>query len=118
MMEHFNTIVKLQEISVRENDVWVMDLKKILMNLPILHRFTFIYFYNSQSSLRTQGQAEYAGIIQVTDLNDIEPWTGGKPEFTIVVMNANGVIIGKKKFPKKRSNFKDEKWYDYNYLGN
>jgi hypothetical protein len=35
---------------------------------------------------------------QVTDLNDIEPWTGGKPEFTIVVMNANGVIIGNKNF--------------------
>jgi hypothetical protein len=79
----------------------------------------YLHLFLQQSIIiKNPRSIEYAGIIQVTDLNDIEPWTGGKPEFTIVVMNANGVIIGKKKFPKKRSNFKDEKWYDYNYLGN
>jgi hypothetical protein len=40
--------------------------------------------------------------MQVTDLNDIEPWTGGKLEFTIVVMNANGVIIGNEKISKRK----------------
>jgi hypothetical protein len=82
-----------------------MDLKKILM---ICLSYTDLpsFISTTVNFIIKQGQA--AGIIQVTDLNDIEPWTGGKPEFTIVVMNANGVIIGNKKF-KKRSNFKDEK---------
>lgn len=101
-----------------ENDVWVIGFEEDTNEFSL--SYTDLPSFISatvNSSLRTQGQAEYAGIIQVTDLNDIEPWTGGKLEFTIVVMNANGVIIGNKKFPKrKRSNFKDEKWYDYNYF--
>ena len=101
-----------------ENDVWVIgqeedtnDYSLFYTDLPSFIPVTV------NTSLRAEGQAEYAGIIQVTDLNTIEPWTFGKLEFTIVVTNATGVIIGTEKFPKrKRSNFKDEKWYDYNYF--
>ncbi len=101
-----------------ENDVWVIGLEEDTNDYSLSYTDLPSFIPVAvNTSLRTQGQAEYAAIIQVTDLNDIEPWTGGKLEFTIVVMNANGVIIGNEKFPKrKRSNFKDNKWYDYNYF--
>ena len=104
-----------------ENDVWVIGAEEDTNDYSIFYTDLPSFIpVTINTSLRAQGQAEYGGIIQVTDLNSMEPWTSGKLELSIVVMNGNGVIIGNKKFPKrKRSNFKDEKWYDYNYfIGN
>lgn len=63
---------------------------------------------------RTQGGAEYGGIIQVTNLGAIEPWVSGKLEFRYIVTNSSGGIIKDRKFGKwRRSNFKDLKWKDF-----
>lgn len=63
---------------------------------------------------RTEGRAEYGGLIQVTDLNEIESWISGKLEMRIIVVNSSGTIIKNKEFPKrKRSRFTNNKWYDY-----
>lgn len=63
---------------------------------------------------RTQGGAEYGGIIQVTNLGAIEPWVAGKLEFRYIVTNSSGAIIKDRKFGKwRRSNFKDQKWKDF-----
>jgi len=64
---------------------------------------------------RVNGQAEFGGIIQVTDFSYIEPWVDGRPEFRFVVSNSSGAIIKDKEFPKrKRKDFKSPKWYDFN----
>lgn len=69
----------------------------------------------NQSFPRTEGRAEYGGLIQVTDLNEIEHWVSGKLEMRIIVVNPSGTVIKDKEFPKrKRSNFKNNRWYDYN----
>ncbi|MHA4737357.1 hypothetical protein [Dyadobacter sp. MSC1_007] len=65
--------------------------------------------------LRTEGGPEYAGLIQVTNLNSIEHWTSGKLEMKVVIHSATGIEISNKSFPKvKRKYFRDQAWYDYN----
>ena len=66
---------------------------------------------------RTQGIAEYGGIIQVTNLNQIEHWTSGKLEFKIIVLNALGGQISIRAFGRwARSNFRDRKWKDFGHF--
>lgn len=63
---------------------------------------------------RDEGHYEVGGIIQVTDLNEIEHWTAGKLEFRYVVVSGKGVKIKDKQFPQRaRSNFNDGDWYDF-----
>ncbi len=70
------------------------------------------------SNSRVDGKAEYGGLIQVTDLNEIEHWFSGKLEMQIIVAGVKGsagTIIKNRKFPKvKRKHFKNNKWYDFN----
>ena len=62
-----------------ENDVWVIGLEEDTNDYSLSYTDLPSFIPVAvNTSLRTQGQAEYAAIIQVTDLNDIEPWTGGK----------------------------------------
>ena len=66
-------------------------------------------------SNRFNGQAEYGGIIQVTNLNKLEHWIMGKLEFRYLVYNANGTIIKDKRFGKrKRNEFRNQVWKDFN----
>jgi len=71
-------------------------------------------------SARTQGGAEYGGIIQCTDLNAIEHWTSGKLEFKIFILNSSGGQISVRAFGKwARKNFRDQKWKDFgHFVGN
>lgn len=69
---------------------------------------------------RTNGGAEFAGQIQVTNLNSIEHWTSGKLEFKLIVRSANNVEISNRDFGKvSRRNFRNQAWYDFGHsVGN
>lgn len=74
---------------------------------------------STSSNIRKDGRAEYGGRVQVvTNLNDIEHWINGKLEFRMVVAgvkNNAATVINDIPFPKRRrKNFKNRKWYDYN----
>lgn len=64
---------------------------------------------------RTDGRAEYGGIIQITDRGAVEPWISGKFEMKYIVFSASGAKIKEKSFGKtKRKHFKNRRWVDYN----
>lgn len=67
---------------------------------------------------RYQGQSEYAGLIQVTDIGAIESWISGKLELKMTVLNSSGAIVsGPRAFGKwARSNFTNNKWKDFNHF--
>jgi hypothetical protein len=71
---------------------------------------------------RFEGQAEYTGYIQVTNLGEIEHWTSGKLEFNTTVFNSTGSKVwGTKRYGKwKRENFRDQKWANFgsSFIGN
>lgn len=69
---------------------------------------------------RIDGGAEYAGLIQITNLNAVEHWTSGKLELKVVVVSATGTEVSVRKFDKtKRKYFRNNVWYDFNHsLGN
>ncbi|WP_346238026.1 hypothetical protein ABDK00_003015 [Niabella insulamsoli] len=67
------------------------------------------------TSGRTEGQTEFGGLIQITNLNAVEGWVAGKLEFMYNVVTSNGFIAkDSRKFPKvKRKYLRDSKWYDF-----
>jgi len=70
---------------------------------------------SSTQPTRTEGRAEYGGIIQITDRGAVEHWISGKFEMRYVVFSASGAKIKEKSFGKtKRKHFKNRKWVDYN----
>lgn len=70
---------------------------------------------SSTQPTRTEGRAEYGGIIQITDRGAVEHWISGKFEMKYVVFSASGAKIKEKSFGKtKRKHFKNNKWVDYN----
>lgn len=101
-----------------ENDVWVIGIDETGVNMSstgddLLTAQTFV----GSPPSRFDGQPEYGGIIQVTDLNEIEPWIAGKLEFRIIIFDSKGVKVKDKEFDKrKRSHFRDNKWYDYRFF--
>jgi hypothetical protein len=94
-----------------ENDVWVVsEEENVSVGNMVLAEEN--YFLNP---LRINGEAEYGGIIQVTDLNSLESWINGKLEFRYIVNSAAGVLIKDRAFGKtKRKYFKNLRWQDYN----
>ncbi|MES2804101.1 MAG: hypothetical protein V4652_00935 [Bacteroidota bacterium] len=105
-------------MNARENDVWVIGIDETGVNMSstgddLLTAQTFV----GSPPSRFDGQPEYGGIIQVTDLNEIEPWIAGKLEFRIIIFDSKGVKVKDKEFDKrKRSHFRDNKWYDYRFF--
>jgi len=102
-----------------ENDVWVIGEEEVVPNMSSFEDniTTSVSFVAPPS--RFENQAEYGGIIQVTDLGAIEPWTKGKLEFSIIIRGITGVEVKKDFDKRKRSHFRNNKWYDYNYfIGN
>lgn len=70
---------------------------------------------NSSSQDRNEGHAEYGGIIQITDLNEVEHWTAGKFEMRIIVISAGGTTIKDKEFDQRaRRNYTNNRWADKN----
>ncbi|PKK36769.1 hypothetical protein BWI96_10385 [Siphonobacter sp. SORGH_AS_0500] len=69
---------------------------------------------------RYQGQPEYAGLIQVTDMGAIEPWVDGKFEFKIFIRNSSAGAVSERAFGSwARKNFQDQKWKDFgHFMGN
>jgi hypothetical protein len=64
--------------------------------------------------VRVDGRQEWGGIIQVTDMNGIEPWTQGKFEFKYYVNASGGTALKAKGFGKwRRKNFREEKWVHF-----
>lgn len=60
---------------------------------------------------RYAGSSEYGGRIQVTNMDDIEPWVRGKFEFVYYVYSYNGTLLKKHPFGKlKRSHFRYKNW--------
>jgi hypothetical protein len=102
-----------------ENDVWVIGYEEDVPNISSIDDDLVALSTNNLAS-RYQGQSEYGGIIQVTDLNAIEPWTAGKLEFKILIYAGNGTLMADKSFDKrKRSHFRNNNWYDYGFfIGN
>lgn len=98
-----------------ENDVWVIGAEE-----NVSPENSVAAVEDISVAARFQGQAEYAGIIQCTDLNAIEHWTAGKLEFKIFIFNASGAQISVRAFGKwKRSNFRNQKWKDFgHFVGN
>jgi len=69
---------------------------------------------NPNGRIRNNGDAEYGGIIQVTDLGALESWINGKLEFRYRVFIASGTNVKNRAFGKyARSNFRDQKWKDF-----
>lgn len=102
-----------------ENDVFVIGEEEEVPNMSSLGDDTINLFVLGVQPSRFDGQAEYGGIVQVTDLGAIEPWVKGKLEFSIIVRGISGVELRKDFNKRKRSNFRGEKWYDYGYfIGN
>ena len=97
-----------------ENDVWVIGEEENVSDENLVAALEDI------SVARVQGQPEYGGIIQCTDLNAIEHWTSGKLEFKILVLNASGAKISQRGMGKsKRMYFRDQKWKDFgHFIGN
>jgi hypothetical protein len=94
-----------------ENDVWVLGQEENVSDENMVPAI------EDQIGGRFQGQSEYGGIIQCTNLNAIEHWTAGKLEFKIFVFDANGVKRSERAFGRwKRSNFKDQKWKDFGHF--
>jgi hypothetical protein len=99
-----------------ENDVWVIGQEENVTNKSSAGDDVYTVPVSNSAS-RYQGQGEYGGIIQVTDLNAIEPWIAGKLEFRILIYGANGTLLADKSFDKrKRSRFRNQKWYDYGFF--
>lgn len=89
-----------------DHDVWVIGQEE---GDPS-NDTTLINYVNG----RFNGQAEYGGIIQVTDFSSIEPWINGKPEFEYRVYSASGTLIKHREFPKvKRRDVKAPSWKDF-----
>lgn len=68
---------------------------------------------------RDEGFQEGGGLVQVLDLNAIEPWVRGKPEFKYFVSNSTGTLIKDHVFGKwRRSNFSGAAWvYLKDFIG-
>ncbi|NDP23029.1 MAG: hypothetical protein GZ091_18410 [Paludibacter sp.] len=101
-----------------ENDVWVIGQEEegVIMS-SVGDEIISSQVFTSTPQSRFDGQPEYGGIIQVTDLGAVEPWVLGKLEFRIVILDSKGVVIKEKEFDKrKRSHFRNKKWYDYGYF--
>jgi hypothetical protein len=99
-----------------ENDVWVIGQEENVVNMSSNGDNDNVILASNPAS-RYQGQAEYGGIVQVTDLNAIEPWVAGKLEFRILIYAANGTLVADRSFDKrKRSHFRNQKWYDYGFF--
>lgn len=63
---------------------------------------------------RTSGRPEFGGLIQVTNLNAIEHWSLGKPQFEINVFNGSGGQISHRNFGKRaRQDFQNQTWCDF-----
>jgi hypothetical protein len=97
-----------------ENDVWVIGEEENVSDENMIAAPEDI------SGARVQGQSEYGGIIQCTDLNAIEHWTIGKLEFRFYVFDTNGKKIADRRFGKwRRVHFRDQKWHDFiHFIGN
>lgn len=102
-----------------ENDVWVIGEEEIVPNMSSFGDDMITSLILGTPPSRFDGQAEYGGIVQVTDLGAIEPWVAGKLEFTLIAHGTNGIEIKKDFDKRKRSHFRNQKWYDYGYfIGN
>lgn len=117
VLDNGNNLIYLQDVTEEyawENDVWVIGEEE---NVSPENSVAAL---EDMTAFRTQGQPEYGGIIQCTDLNAIEHWTAGKLEFKIFVFNASGAQISVRAFGKwKRKNFRDQKWKDFgHFIGN
>ena len=90
------------------HDLWVINQEETVSEAsisPLGHGNEFLN--------RTNGQAEYGGIIKVTDIGSIEPWTSGKVELKLFVFNQSGTKINDIALGKtKRKNVKDT-WKDF-----
>lgn len=102
-----------------ENDVWVIGEEEVVPNMSSFGDDIITSLALGTPPSRFEGQAEYGGIVQVTDLGAIEPWVAGKLEFTLIAHGTNGIEIKKDFDKRKRSHFRNQKWYDYGYfIGN
>lgn len=98
-----------------ENDVWVVGEEEIVSpeNMVAAVEDTAVIDYS-----RMDGDAEYGGIVKVTDWSLVEPWILGKPEFRMVVYQGTGTTapIKDKKFGKWRRAHFNNKFYDFGLL--
>ncbi|MBX9807288.1 MAG: hypothetical protein K2X95_05785 [Flavobacteriaceae bacterium] len=103
-----------------ENDVWVIGQEETGVNMSLVGDDVFSnYFSTTGIPSRSDGQAEFGGIVQVTDLGSIEPWVAGKLEFAIICKGTSGNEVKKEFDKRKRSHFRNNKWYDYQFfIGN
>lgn len=121
-IDYTGQLVYVQDINEEfawENDVFVIGSEEF--NLVNTNAADHELFYSSPYpptilGLRSNGHLEYAGLIQVTDMGAIEPWTSGKFEFKIRIVLSNGTVLYKDFDKVKRKYFRDQKWYDFNYF--
>lgn len=100
---------RIDETHAWENDVWVF-----IQEENVEEGVGEANTYNQVNSDRYDGIPEYGGIIQITDLGEVEPWIAGKLELKYIVFNQNGTKIKEKAFKStKRKKFKDSQWVDY-----
>jgi hypothetical protein len=107
-----------------ENDVWVFNVEEVCSadNMVKAPGDTLTVFNDDLPTLepfveRVDGKKEWGGMIQVTNLNNIESWINGKVEFKYFVNSSNGTLLKEVPFGKwKRKNFKHQRWHNFNDL--
>jgi hypothetical protein len=105
--------MQITELFAWNNDVWVVGEEENCSEGNMEDAPEDLELNDSSS--RVNGESENGGIIQVTNLGNLEPWINGKLEFRYVINNASGTIIKDRAFGKvKRKYFKDNKVYDFN----
>lgn len=104
----------VSEVFAWENDVWVIGEDENYSKVSNQPSFDLLESVNAQ---RTNGRAEFGGIIQITNLNEVEHWTSGKVELSLRVFSSSGVLISHRDFDRRaRRNFQNQAWLDFNHF--
>jgi hypothetical protein len=97
------------------HDVWVFGQEEVVSPGNMLPPVNGTDDHLPGHTDRSDADKEWGGDIQVTNLGELESWIQGKPEFKYFVYTASGstwkeLPLGK----RKRKNFKNDKWYNFN----
>ncbi len=105
----------------QEYDVWVFQQEELCgegndIKSP---KDTLTVFNDDLPSLeenaeRTDGKEEWVGIVQIPNINKVEPWIREKLELKVFVNSSNGTILLERSFGKwRRKNFRNSRWHDF-----
>ena len=107
-----------------ENDIWVFGSEELCSsdNMIKAPGDTISVFTDELPALienaeRFDGKKEWGGIVQVTNIGNLESWVRGKLELKYFVNKSDGGVLKDRGFGKwRRKNFKNQRWKDFGDL--